>query len=88
MSDRVTTNDWGNVDLSSHLSVNVPLDRVDIWELGRKGPYHRFVTFPDDWKKNSMCLKHDIWFSEKKGVACYVCKKHSEKFVKQPAYKL
>jgi hypothetical protein len=26
--------------------VSVDLDREEIYELGRKGPYHRLVTFP------------------------------------------
>jgi len=28
------------------IKVTMPLEREELWELGRKGPYHRFVSFP------------------------------------------
>jgi hypothetical protein len=29
-----------------HINVSMPLDREEINELGRRGPYYRFVQFP------------------------------------------
>ena len=62
--------DWA--DISSHLSVSVDLDRTQLYELGRKGPYHRYVTFPIGLTDpGEHCNRHGVFFL-KKGC-CLVC---------------